>query len=273
MIPHFHLKRNNTFINYPSFRKIQLYGKQTSKSNPISSDLCSWIIPFERIFLINYFSPLLPQQRFKIINAERINIREKNGILKAALSNSDGFNEGQRSEQGRVRLSGLMFYNEEGQETGGLVYFGKAIPGGQDADVTLTFDQYNQDQNVYLHHVEHKDSSGLSIEDGLTINARPDWKNIKEEYAIYNEMDKLSPEERETLKLKSLQSGKISTRRAFYGVRRGTINHEPYDDAGLFLKNKWGKDAIKIYVDNNNKPHFEIYDSLGKSIVYNVKLP
>lgn len=228
---------------------------------------------FNSFLLLNYFFPLLPQQRFKTINAERINIKEKNGILKAALSNSAGFNEGQRAEQGKVRLSGLMFYNEEGQETGGLVYLGKAIPGGQDADVTLTFDQYNQDQNVYLHHVEHKDSLGLSIEDGLTINARPDWKGIKEEYSIYNEMDKLPSHEREVLKLKSLQAGKISTRRAFYGVRRGTKNNEPYDDAGLFLKNKWGNDAIKIYVDKDNKPHFEIYDSLGKSIVYNIKLP
>jgi hypothetical protein len=49
---------------------------------------------------INCFFPLLPQQRFKVLNAERINIREENGILKAALSNSAGFNEGQRREQG-----------------------------------------------------------------------------------------------------------------------------------------------------------------------------
>jgi len=227
------------------------------------------LILFNAFLLLNYFFPLLPQQRFKVINAERINIREKNGILKAALSNSAGFNEGQRSEHGAVRLSGLMFYNEEGQETGGLVYLGKAIPGGQDADVSLTMDQYNQDQNVYLHHVEHKDSSGSSIEDGLTINSHPDWKGIKEEYSIYNEMDKLPPDNREVFKLKSLQAGKISTRRAFFGVRRGITNQEHYDDAGLFLKNKWGRDAIKIYIDRDNKPHFEIYDSLGKSILLN----
>jgi hypothetical protein len=108
------------------------------------------------------------------------------------------------------------------QETGGLVYLGKAIPGGQDADVSLTFDQYNQDQVVYLHHEEHKGAHGLKIDDGLTIIERPDWKGVKEEYSIYKEMDKLNPEEREALKLKSVQAGKISTRRAFFGVRRGT---------------------------------------------------
>ena len=224
------------------------------------------------LLVVNCFFPLLPQQDFKVLNAERINIREKSGILKAALSNSDGFNEGWRSKHGGVIFSGLMFYNEEGEETGGLVYSGKANPDGQDGDVSLTFDQYHQDQNVFLHHEEHKDAHGLSIDDGLTIIARPDWKGEKEEYTIYNEMDKLPPEQREALKLKSLQAGKISTRRAFFGVRRGTKELEPYDDAGLFLKNKWGRDAIKLYVDNDNKPHFEIYDPLGKSIIYELKL-
>lgn len=237
--------------------------------------ICVLVLLLSNAFLAaNCFFPLLPHQRFKVINAERINIRERNGVLKAALSNSAGFNEGQRRERGGVTFSGLMFYNEEGQETGGLVYRGKAIPGGQDADVSLTFDQYNQDQNVYLHHEEYKDARGLRIDDGLTIIARPDWKGVKEEYAIYGEMEKLvGPEEREALKLKSLQAGKISTRRAFFGVRRGTKDVEPYDDCGVFLKNKWGCDAIKLYVDNNNKPHFEIYDPLCKSIVYELKLP
>jgi len=68
---------------------------------------------------INLFHPLLPQQTFNVIDAGRIDIREKNGILKAALSNSAGFNEAYRAEHGGVKFSGLMFYNEEGQETEG----------------------------------------------------------------------------------------------------------------------------------------------------------
>jgi hypothetical protein len=221
----------------------------------------------------NFFYPLFPQQRFRVIDAERINIREKSGTLKAALSNSEGFNVGQRAEMGGVRFSGLMFYNEEGEETGGLVYYGKTTPGGQDSDVTLTMDQFRQDQNVYLHHEEFKDAHGLRIEDGLSVNARPDWTNTKDEYAIYAELQKLPPERREELQLKSLQAGKISSNRLFFGVRRGIKDSKSYDDAGVFIKNTWGRNAIKLYVDNDNKPHFEIYDSLGKTIVYELKLP
>jgi hypothetical protein len=226
------------------------------------------------LLIVNAVHPLLPRQKFKIIEAERVNIRERNGTLRAALSNSSGFNEGQRAERGGVTFSGLMFYNEEGEEEGGLVYSGKGLPsGGQNADVTLTMDQYRQDQNVYLHHEEHKDSLGFRIEDGLSINARPDWTGVKEEYKIYGELDQLSPEQRDDLRLKSLQEGKISSNRLFFGVKRGIKDNAPYDDTGIFIKNKWGRTAIKLYVDNDNKPHFEVYDPLGKTITYELKLP
>jgi len=225
------------------------------------------------LLLINSFHPLLARQKFRLLEAERINIREQNGILKAALSNSAGFKEFQRAQQEGVTFSGLMFYNEEGQEEGGLVYSGKGVPGGQNADVTLTMDQYRQDQNVYLHHEEYKDAQGSRIEDGLSINARPDWTGVKEEYDTYNEIEKLPPKEQEDLRLKALQEGKISANRVFLGVRRGLHNSVVYDDTGVFIKNKWGRNAIKLYVDGENKPHFEFYDPLGKAILYAVKLP
>lgn len=223
---------------------------------------------------INIRYPFIPQ-RVSVLDAGKINIRERDGTLKAVLSNSAGFTAmgGERAKQsGGVPFSGLMFYNQEGDEEGGLVYSGKAIPGGQDADVTLTMDQYRQDQNVYLHHEEHKDAQTHRIEDGLTIIGRPDHAQIREEYATYAAMDRLSENDREALKLKALQEGKISTRRVFLGDRRGVKSNIAYDDAGLFIRNRWGRDAIKLYVDYDNKPHLEIYDSLGKSVVYELKL-
>jgi hypothetical protein len=56
------------------------------------------------------------------------------------------------------------------------------------------------------------------------------------------------------------------------GDRRGVKGNVAYDDAGLFIKNRWGRDAIKLYVDYDNKPHLEVYDPLGKSVVYELKL-
>ncbi len=223
---------------------------------------------------INLWRPFIPQ-RVNVLDAQTINIREKDGTLKAVLSNSAGFTSmgGDRARQGGVKFSGLMFYNQEGEEEGGLVYSGKAIPGGQDADVTLTFDQYRQDQNIYLHHEEHKDARTHTIDDGLTIISRPDHTGVREEYGVYAAMEKLTGEQRDDLQLKSLQEGKISTRRLFVGDRHGVKDDAHYDDAGVFIRNRWGRDAIKLYVDYDNKPHFEVYDARGKSIVYEMKLP
>ena len=224
------------------------------------------------LLFINCLHPLFSVERVHVLDANRINIREKDGTLKAALSNSAGFNEGDRAKQGGPHFSGLMFYNEEGDETGGLVYQGKAIPGGQDSDVTLTMDQFRQDQNVYLNHTEHKDANGSHISDGLQINSRPDWTQIKTEFAIGKELSELPPAQRDAARLKALEEGKLTTQRLFYGVRRGVKDGKPYDDAGLFIKNRLGRDAIKIYVDYDNKPHLEVYDELGQSKIYDLKL-
>ncbi|HEY0348611.1 MAG TPA: hypothetical protein VGC60_10710 [Pyrinomonadaceae bacterium] len=207
------------------------------------------------------------------ITVRKINIVEANGTLRAVLSSSAGFNSGQRAENGPVRIAGLMFYNEEGQETGGLVFRGRVIPGGQDADCTLTFDQFRQDQNVYLHHEEKKDAQTFRIEDGLTINQRPDWPAVQEEYGVYNQMQKLSGRQRDDLQLKAAQAGKIFARRLFFGVQRGTQDGKSYNDAGVFIKNKWGRNAIKIYVDDDNKPHFQVFDPLGQSVIYELNIP
>jgi hypothetical protein len=222
--------------------------------------------------VVNLFQPLLPVQHFKYIEAQKVNILEKNGILKASLSNAEGFRVFGRAKQD-VTFSGLMFYNEEGAEEGGLVYEGKALPGGQRASAGLTFDQYRKDQNIYLHHDEVKDAHGLDISDGLSIMARPDYSQGDKEYRIYDSFAKLPPESREAANLKAAEEGKISTNRVFVGVHRGTKDNVAFDDTGLFIRNRLGQKAIRLYVDADNKPHFEIYDQLGKTTVYELKAP
>ena len=235
--------------------------------------LCVLVLFLASTFLIiNLFHPLLPMQRVKLLEAQKVNIREADGTLKASLSNSAGFREFGRVND-NVTFSGLMFYNEEGEEEGGLVYDGKAIAGGQRASAGLTFDQYRQDQNVYLHHDEHKDAQGSSISDGLAVNARPDFTQAKEEYQIYDRLQKLPPEQRDEEGLKAAQAGKVMSQRLFLGVRRGVKNGVAFDDTGLIIRNKWGRNSIRLFVDNENKPHLQFYDDVGKAIAYELKVP
>jgi hypothetical protein len=222
--------------------------------------------------IVNVFHSLVPVQKFNVIEVGKVNIRESDGVLKASLSNSAGFRVFGRANQ-EVTFSGLMFYNQEGEEAGGLVYDGKALPGGQHSSAALTFDQFRSDQNIYLAHDEDKSEKETVIADGLSVNARPDYTGNKEEYEIYGRLEKMPEAEREQARLEAQKAGKIMQGRVFVGVRRGVKDGAGYDNSGVFIKNKWGRNAIKIYVDADNTPHFEVFDPLGKDIVYQLKIP
>jgi hypothetical protein len=138
--------------------------------------------------IVNLFRPFLPAQTFRVINAERLNIREPDGTLKLVLSDSEHFKG--RNGKASVTFAGLIFCNQEGRECGGLTYDGNIAAGGQRAEADLTFDQFHQDQNVVFEHHESKDAQDSRIIDGLAVNARPDWSKVKEEYGIYDEVQR-----------------------------------------------------------------------------------
>ena len=162
--------------------------------------------------VMNVVHPFLPAQAFKILNAERLNIREPDGTVKLILSNANRFKG--RNGLKEVTFAGLIFLNHEGEECGGLTYDGDKIAGGQKAESDLTLDQFHQDQNVVLEHHELKDSQTTRIIDGVAINARPDWTRVKEEYKIYDELEKMkgSDAERDAARLDYARHGKVTLR-------------------------------------------------------------
>ena len=211
--------------------------------------------------------------RFGEIDAERINIVEKVGTLKLALFNSARLTRGTDQREGQGRIAGMLFYNEDGYECGGLVYMGKKTADGQDAGSGLTLDQYKQDQTISLEHNESVDEHGSRYDDGLHIVSRPDWTLVKDEYAFYKMMDEFkgSQAEKDALLYKYADDHKVAKRRLFIGNRRGTKEGVYYDETGLFIRNKYGRDAIRVFVDNDNLPHLEFFDKLGQKIIYEWK--
>ncbi|MGD0782336.1 MAG: hypothetical protein ABSA30_05700 [Candidatus Aminicenantales bacterium] len=213
--------------------------------------------------------------RFAEIDAERINIVEKDGTLKLALFNSARLTRGTDRREAQGRIAGMLFYNEDGYECGGLVYMGKKTATGQDAGSGLTLDQYRQDQTLSLEHNESVDAAGARYDDGLNIIARPDWTLVKDEYAFYKTMDEFkgTGEQKDALLYKNADAGKVAKKRMFIGNRRGVKEGQAYDETGLFIRNKYGRDAIRVFVDKDNIPHLEFYDRLGQKILYEWKLP
>lgn len=110
--------------------------------------------------------------RFETIDVERINVVEKNGQIRLVISNKDRspapMERGQEFGYQPGNRAGMIFYNEEGTENGGLTYQGHRDSTGKYFAVgSLTFDQYEQDQTVALQYIDQdgRRRSGLAITD------------------------------------------------------------------------------------------------------------
>lgn len=115
-----------------------------------------------------------PKPHFGEIDAERINVVEKDGRVRMVIANRErspgplykgkpfGYPGGTRA--------GMIFYDDEGTEDGGLIFQGRTENGRYRAYGHLSFDQYGEDQVINL---EYEDENGAHRQ-GLQIADRPD---------------------------------------------------------------------------------------------------
>jgi hypothetical protein len=199
---------------------------------------------------------------FDEIDAHKINILEANGKVRLAISNSESFPGGTvegvelKSRVG-TRGAGLLFYNDDGNEDGGLVYGGKTTDGKPDAFGTLRFDHYKQNEAIGMSYSENdgKRESGFEVWDQSAI---PLSREFAEQYEKIGLM-KDGPEKVEAMKkLRNEHQSELGwTPRVFVGRTKA-------DDAALILKDTKGKPRIRIAVDNANVPSLQFLDENGK---------
>src|SRR6266496_2999869 len=90
--------------------------------------------------------------KFEEIDVERINVVEKDGKLKLVISNGERQHPGTIDGRtlSRKRPAGLLFFNDAGDECGGLSFSGNQKDGKGNASALLAFDRFRQDQTVGL---------------------------------------------------------------------------------------------------------------------------
>ena len=82
------------------------------------------------------------------LDVHRINVRERDGTLRMVISNHERLpgviNRGKENPRNDRPFAGMLFYNDEGTENGGLVFGGRRDANGEvvDAGVALSFDRY-----------------------------------------------------------------------------------------------------------------------------------
>src|ERR1700691_5140313 len=110
---------------------------------------------------------------FAEIDVQRINVREPDGTLRMTISNSATapgliFKGTEHSFPNR-QAAGILFFNDEGTENGGLLFGGAKRGQNVSSGGHLSFDQYEQDQVISLDQTEEHGRRRA----GLTLFDRP----------------------------------------------------------------------------------------------------
>lgn len=107
------------------------------------------------LFAAAAFTGVRAPTKFDVIDVGRINVVEPDGTIRLAISNKahfpdpviDGKTYPLRSGD---KVAGMIFFNDTGDEDGGLIWSGKKTADGYSAGASLTMDQWRQDQTVQL---------------------------------------------------------------------------------------------------------------------------
>jgi len=112
---------------------------------------------------------------FDEITVQRIRVVEPDGTLRMVISNHaklPGVIVKGKEEALPRPQAGMLFYNDEGSENGGLIFGGRKNAKGEvvDAGGSLSFDKYGANQIVQLLGVEDSEDkiAGLAVTDSLT---------------------------------------------------------------------------------------------------------
>jgi hypothetical protein len=111
-------------------------------------------------------------ETFDTINVKRINVVEPDGTLRMVISdhaNLPGIIVRGKEEPFDRPQAGIIFYNDEGSENGGLIFGGKKKADGKvvNAGGSLSFDKYDANQIVQLIGVDDSEDrfAGLVVTD------------------------------------------------------------------------------------------------------------
>ena len=155
----------------------------------------------------------------------------------------------------RRRSAGLLFFNDKGDEVGGLSFSGNAGGDGKgSASALLAFDRFNQDQTVALQYGE----GGGRYYSGLRVWDRPE----RSLGLVIDEMKKIEkmkdgPEKTAATQKLRETAAPGTAERAFVGRDRENASVVRLNDAN-------GKVRAKLSVDSAGVPKLEFLDETGK---------
>jgi hypothetical protein len=121
-------------------------------------------------------------RHFDDLEVERLTVVEPDGRVRMVIANRaktpGPIEHGEPFGYGAGERAGMIFYNDEYTEAGGLIVSGGRADGEEPIAVgSLTFDQFNRDQTIALQYVENngRRRAGIAINDYSTDVTSAEW--------------------------------------------------------------------------------------------------
>jgi hypothetical protein len=195
-------------------------------------------------------------QTFEEITVQRLNVVDANGTLRLVASNKDrmhpGVLDGITIDRPRP-VAGLIFFNDEGDEVGGLTVTGQAREGQRRASALLAFDQLKQDQTVAISYSEANGQRSA----GLQVWDRSD-KPLSELIAKLNAANAIKDAAQ---KEEAITAARAS---APPGPRRVFVGKNNERAATVSLADASGKPRLTLTVEADGAARIEFLDEAGK---------
>jgi hypothetical protein len=198
-------------------------------------------------------------EKFQEIDVERINIVDPDGTLRLTISNKerqpDAVMDGKflRSRKGETG-AGFIFFNEEGDECGGFNWRGAKTEDGFAAGAGFSFDQFKSDEALTMSYNENEEGRYT----GLRIQDRPTDVPISQ--VVVDELHPAMAMEEGEERDKAI----ATARQKFAPRQRVMLGRDRSGESALILSDSKGRPRIKLYVDADDTPKFEVFDEDGK---------
>jgi len=194
---------------------------------------------------------------FDEITVHRINVVEPDGTPRMILSNEEGrpgtFFKGHEYPRPDRKGAGVYFYNNEGTEAGGLIYGSFLDKNGkiEEANVHLSFDQYDQDQ-IFSVDAGQERNGKFSM---LRMNDVGDT-SLSERFEASEHISKLPREQRKAAWVRFDETHQPMRTR----ILLGRVNDK---SAVLQLKDTEGRNRIVLKVAPDGTPSIQLLDASG----------
>ena len=197
-------------------------------------------------------------QKFEHITVQRLDVVDANGTLRMVISNKDRMHPGviggkviQRSRP----VAGLLFFNDKGDEAGGLTVTGREVDGRKVASAGMMFDQLDQDQTIGF---EYSESNGRRTA-GFKVWDRPDspLSVVVDQLNAANAIK--DPAEREAAIARVRSAAPKAAQRVFVGKTGERV-------ASVMLADDQGRSRLALTVTPDGTAGIEFLDEQGKVV-------